>query len=165
MWRILGSPLPAMARKLHNTLPALLITLVLCSCQAGPQARTKQNPAIYNRLSAKDKELVARGDIRKGMSKDAVYLSWGPPGMVREGSSGSSSSEAWAYMTSAPIPTSSLSYANVYRPYYGRYGVHPRYGYCRNSGWALETGTDFVRYVSKTVKFSGNRVVSWERVR
>ena len=154
-----------MARKLYNILPALLITLVLCSCQTGPQARIEQNPAIYNRLSARDKELVARGDIRKGMSKDAVYLSWGPPGMVREGSSGSSSSEAWAYMTSAPIPISSLSYANVYRPYYGRYGVHPRYGYCRNSGWALETGTDFVRYISKTVKFSGNRVVSWERVR
>ena len=165
MWRILGSHLPAMARKLYNILPALLITLVLCSCQTGPQARIEQNPAIYNRLSASDKELVARGDIRKGMSKDAVYLSWGPPGMVREGSSGSSSSEAWAYMTSAPIPTSSLSYANVYRPYYGRYGVHPRYGYCRNSGWALETGTDFVRYVNKTVKFSGNQVVSWERVR
>ena len=154
-----------MARKLYNILPALLITLVLCSCQTGPQARIEQNSAIYNRLSARDKELVARGDIRKGMSKDAVYLSWGPPGMVREGSSGSSSSVAWAYMTSAPIPISSLSYANVYRPYYGRYGVHPRYGYCRNSGWALETGTDFVRYVNKTVKFSGNQVVSWERVR
>ena len=154
-----------MARKLYYILPVLLLTLVVCSCQTGPQARIEQNPAMYNRLSAKDKELVARGDIREGMSKDAVYLSWGPPAMVREGSSGGSATEAWAYMTSAPIPTSSLSYANVYRPYYGRYGVHPRYGYSRGSGWALETGTDFVRYVNKTVKFSGNRVVSWERVR
>jgi len=120
---------------------------------------------MYNRLSIKDKELVARGDIREGMSKDAVYLSWGPPGMVREGSSGGSVTEAWAYMTSAAVPTSSLRYANVYRPHYGRYGIHPRYGYSCGSGWALETGTDFVRYINKTVNFSGNGVISWERIR
>ena len=47
-----------MARKLYYILPVLLLTLVVCSCQTGPQARIEQNPAMYNRLSAKDKELA-----------------------------------------------------------------------------------------------------------
>lgn len=140
------------------------LALSLSACQTGAESRISQNPTLYSKLSTKDRELVAKGDVREGMSKDAVFLAWGRPDMVREGSAGGRGTEAWAYFVTQPVPTSSLSYANVYRPFYGRYGIHPRYGYCRGAGWYYDS-VDFVRRVTKTVTFSGNRVVAWERTR
>ncbi len=161
-WNHTGTSLDTlMPEKLTLSIPALLLALLLSSCQTGPEARISQDPAKYSRLSSSDKELVSQGNIRKGMTRDAVYLAWGRPDIVREGSAG----EAWAYVGSAGVPVRSLSYANIHRPYYSHFGVHPRYGYCSGSGWYLDSGIDFVPYVQKTVRFSGNRVTSWERTR
>ena len=140
------------------------LVLLLSSCQTGAENRISQNPALYKKLSTKDRALVAAGDVREGMSKDAVYLAWGRPDMVRESSTTGNISESWAYFITRPVPTSSLSYANVYRPFYGRYGVHPRFGYCRGIGPHYNS-VDYVRYASKTVTFLGNYVVAWEQTR
>jgi hypothetical protein len=140
------------------------LVLLLSSCQTGAENRISENPALYKKLSTTDRALVAAGDVRTGMSKDAVYLAWGRPDMVRESTTTGNISESWAYFVTRPVPTSSLSYANVYRPFYGRYGIHPRFGYCRGIGWHYNS-VDYVHYTSKTITFSGNYVVAWEQTR
>tara|TARA_R110000850_G_scaffold64695_6_gene145056 strand:- start:346 stop:807 length:462 start_codon:yes stop_codon:yes gene_type:complete len=142
-----------------------LTVFALSGCVTGYEQRIQQNPALYSKLSSRDKDLVSQGVIKEGMSKDAAFLAWGRPDIVREGSSGGSNSESWAYIGNAGVPRTSLSYANVHRPFYGRYGLHPRFGYCTGPGWGLSSGIDYVGFVEKTIRFSGNRVVAWERRR
>ncbi len=140
------------------------LALLVSACQTGAENRISQNPALYKKLSAKDRGLVAAGDVREGMSKDAVYLALGRPDMVRERSTARNISESWAYFVTHPVPTSSLSHANIYRPFYGRYQIHPHFGYCRGTGWHYES-VDYVRFVTKTITFSGNYVVALEHNR
>lgn len=120
---------------------------------------------MFSKLPSRDKDLVSKGNVKEGMSKDAVFLAWGRPDMVKEGSQHGRSSESWAYFGSTPVPASSFSYANPHLGFYGRYGMHPRYGYGCGPGWSYDTGVNFVRHVDKTVQFSGNRVTAWERRR
>src|SRR5205809_7943842 len=51
---------------------ALLVT----SCGTTGQ-RISQHPEIYQRLSARDQDLVIQGEIRLGMTMVAVWLAWG----------------------------------------------------------------------------------------
>jgi hypothetical protein len=159
-------------RKPHHFIKAALLphlflpflALLVSACQTGAENRISQNPALYKKLSATDRGLVATGDVREGMSKDAVYLAWGRPDMVRESSTAPNISESWAYFVTHPLPSSSLSYANIYRPFYGRYQIQPRFGYCRGIGWHYDS-VDYVRFVTKTITFSGNYVVALEQNR
>jgi 3-polyprenyl-4-hydroxybenzoate decarboxylase and related decarboxylases len=52
--------------------------LLLTSCGTTGQ-RISQHPEIYQRLSPRDQALVSQGQIRLGMTMDAVWLAWGAP--------------------------------------------------------------------------------------
>src|SRR3989440_12948324 len=52
------------------------LTLVGC---ATIQTRISLHPEMYQRLSAGDQALVSQGQIRAGMTMDAVWLAWGTP--------------------------------------------------------------------------------------
>src|SRR5437667_9590990 len=52
--------------------------MTLTSC-ATTEARISQHPEIYQRLSPTDQALVSQGQIRPGMTTDAVWLAWGTP--------------------------------------------------------------------------------------
>src|SRR5215831_10229775 len=41
--------------------------------------RISQHPEMYQRLSPRDQALVSEGQIRPGMTMDAVWLAWGTP--------------------------------------------------------------------------------------
>ena len=71
--------------------------MILGGC-ATPGGRISQHPEIYQSLSPGDQALVSEGQIRQGMSTDAVWLAWGTadqkiPASVRGGPA-----ETWVYL-------------------------------------------------------------------
>src|SRR6266481_8190498 len=52
--------------------------LLFTSCGT-PGTRISQHPETYQRLSSRDQALVSQGQIRPGMTMDAVWLAWGTP--------------------------------------------------------------------------------------
>jgi hypothetical protein len=85
-------------------------------------SRIQQNPQTFASLSPAQQALVRRGGIREGMSTAAVYLAWGRPDRVRQGSRAGVPFEAWIYTT-----TRSEFVSGCYPGFYG-------YGNYR-SGW------------------------------
>lgn len=142
--------------------PAALSAAIFASCAPStPQARIAAQPAMYDGLPAKQKELVRQGQIAKGMGTDAVYLAWGRASRVYEGSEGGEPTLRWDYNGSSPVTTNSYGYFGPYGWGYGygygwRYGRYPYYG-----------GPDvvYVPYRKATVLFRSGRVDSWEKVR
>jgi len=136
-----------------------------CSSRSAPERRIEKYPGLYGQLSSEHRDLVYRGEVAEGMSQDAVFLAWGRPDIVRSGSREGRASELWAYVENAPAPRSTINVGvgTGYSPFYGRFGVHPRFGYATGVGWDIGTGADFVNKVVRTVEFSNGRVVAWER--
>lgn len=85
----------------------------LASCET-LDTRISQHPDIYQRLSPSDQALVSQGQIRNGMSQDAVWLAWGNSEQKAVGNMRGQPTETWIYMNYATYPY----------PYYG-----PRFGY------------------------------------
>lgn len=138
--------------------------LLLVSCvPSTPQTRIQQNPGKFSALSEKHRSLVEQGQIARGMSTDAVYLAWGDPSGVFQGSKEGKSSERWDYAGSRPVYTTGFYGSYGYGPYYG-HGHHGRYGY---SGLGFGVGPEvaYVPYRVASVWFVNNRVDAWERAR
>jgi hypothetical protein len=83
--------------------------LILASCST-PQMRISDHPEIYQGLSSRDQALVSQGQIRGGMSQNAVWLAWGSPDRKIVGNMAGRSAETWIY----------IYYATY--PYYGPWG-------------------------------------------
>jgi hypothetical protein len=114
------------------------IALFFTSCAT--EARISQHPEIYQRLSARDQALVSQGEIRLGMTMDAVWLAWGTPeqkipGETRRGEP----TETWVYLRYATPPSYGAPY--YYGPFDWSY-IPPKFP-----------------YPSKGVTFSNGRVV------
>lgn len=99
--------------------------IVLASCST-PENRISEHPDIYQSLSSRDQGLVSSGQIRTGMSKNAVWLSWGSPEQKTEGAMRGRATETWVY-----VWTRSAPYGSAYYPGYGYgggYGYGPGFG-------------------------------------
>jgi len=145
-------------------LAAALSVLVFASCAPStPEARIAAQPSKFERLPEKQKQLVERGQIDKGMSTDAVYLAWGSPSREYEGSENGVSTLRWDYAGSTPVYSNSFGWGyGGYGGYgYGRYG---RYGY-PYSGYGMGSEITYVPYRRASVLFKGGKVSSWERSR
>lgn len=92
--------------------------LVLTGCST-VESRISEHPDLFQSLSPGDQALVSRGQIRSGMSDNAVWLAWGSPDQKAVGSMRGRNTETWIY-------TTTTSYG--YGPGYGGYG-YPYYGY------------------------------------
>ena len=116
---------------------------------------------MFAALNAKEREMVQRGVIAKGMSQDAVMLSWGYPSMRYEGFHNGHDSMRWDYTGARPVY--STQFYGGYGYGYG-YGYHGRYGYpYYGAGFAPEVA--FVPYHRASVWFVNRRVDSWESLR
>src|SRR5262245_1021877 len=60
--------------------------------------RISQHPEMYQSLSPNDQALVSQGQIRSGMSMDAVWLAWGTPDQKIPDNIGDRTSETWLYL-------------------------------------------------------------------
>jgi hypothetical protein len=152
--------------------------LFLASCSTS-QTRISDHPDLYQTLSARDQALVSQGQIRTGMSKNAVWLAWGSPDQKFVGNMGGSPTETWIY----------IYYATY--PYYGPWGsyssglgytlAHTSVGGATGSAHHHHGGRTFVffgspfydpfyysyippsiPYPGKVVTFSNGRVVSFQ---
>jgi hypothetical protein len=86
--------------------------LIITGC-ATTEARISNNPEMYQHLSSRDQALVSQGQIRPGMSMDAVWLAWGTPDQKIPGNVDGHSTETWVYLRYETPP----SYGGPY--YYG----------------------------------------------
>jgi hypothetical protein len=136
---------------------ALLLGIVTSCAPSTPQKRIEERPQDFAKLSEKHKELVSKGEIIKGMNKDAVYIAWGSPAFQAEGERNGRFSERWDYEGREPV---------VRHNFFGGYssgGCGP-YGY---SGYSAGFGPEvvYIPYVRASVWFVGGRVDEWVRER
>ena len=86
--------------------------MMLGGC-ATPGGRISQHPEIYQSLSPRDQALVSQGQIRQGMTMDAVWLAWGTADRKIPASIRGRPAETWVYLRYETPP----SYGGPY--YYG----------------------------------------------
>ena len=151
--------------------------LVLAGCST-TETRISEHPEIFQSLSPKDQALVSRGQIRTGMSPDAVYLAWGSPDQRAAGAMRGNATETWIYTT-----TTSYGYGGYYGggPFWGRpYGPWGWGGFGYSGVIRSRHGRRFVffgdpfydpffysyiptvTYPYKTVTYSNGRVMSFQ---
>jgi hypothetical protein len=123
--------------------------LVLTSCST-IESRISDHPEIYRNLSSRDQALVNQGQIRAGMSANAVWLAWGSPDAKVIGNMRGHSTETWIYMY----------YAYPYY-YYGPYGPG-FFGDPFYDPFYYSLIPPSISYPYKVVTFSNGRVVSFQ---
>jgi hypothetical protein len=77
---------------------ALVVAAVLAGCASSTiESRRKDRPAAYSALSAEQRALVDQGQVRVGMSQDAVYIAWGEPKQKTQAEGAEGLTEMWIY--------------------------------------------------------------------
>ncbi len=143
-------------------LSAVSAGLLLVSCvPSTPQARIQRNPEKFAALGGQHQSLVQKGQITRGMTPDAVYLAWGAPSGIFQGSKEGKITERWDYAGSRPVYT--MAHYGTYG-YYGPYGYHGRRGYS-GIGFGVGPEVAYIPYRRASVWFLNNRVDSWERAK
>jgi hypothetical protein len=98
--------------------------LLLASCST-TESRISNHPEIYQTLSSDDQALVSQGQIRIGMSENAVWLAWGSPDQRVVGNMRGRQTETWIYITY----TSAYPYGGYGSPYRGYGRFYGGFGY------------------------------------
>ncbi|MBP7949174.1 MAG: hypothetical protein KA004_05915 [Verrucomicrobiales bacterium] len=142
-------------------LPGLLAALFLCGCAAStPQSRIAKRPEAFAAIPAKHKELAQRGSISEGMSKDAVWIAWGPANQILRGSVNGKSYDLWRYTGLRPVYQHSFGMGISFGHHHGHRGC---------GGWSApyydyDYGPVYVPFTAAEVRFRNDAVVSWERL-
>ena len=127
--------------------------LIVTSCST-VESRISQHPEIYQNLSSRDQALVNQGQLRSGMSVNAVWLAWGSPDSKVIGNMRGHSTETWIYLDYALYP--------YYYPYYGPYA--PGFGFFGDPFYDpfYYSLIPSIPYPYKVVTFSNGRVMSFQ---
>ena len=76
----------------------LVAGLLLAGCATSTvESRKKERVAAYAALPPEVKSFVDNGQIKVGMSEDAVYIAWGPPAEILHSESGNAAESTWLY--------------------------------------------------------------------
>ena len=142
---------------MRNTALCLLLALGSACAPSTPQTRIDRNPELYQALAPAERERVAQGELRKGMSKEAAFLAWGAPSRKSTGEKDGTPRERWDYLDSAPV-----YHSNLYGGY--RSGVYGPYGRYSAFGFAAGPEVTYLPYRKATIWFIRDKVDSWERV-
>jgi hypothetical protein len=79
-------------------LAALLAGTLLAGCATSSVTTRKQErQTAYNSLPPDQQRLVDRGQVKLGMSQDAVYIAWGAPAQVLEEETAAARTTTWLY--------------------------------------------------------------------
>jgi hypothetical protein len=153
--------------KTTSLLFLLAVAFLLSSCTSNsPQSRIESNPQLFNKLSAKDRELVTQGMIREGMTKDGVFLAWGAPDQTAAGRKNGREIEEWTYVGQRPVRTMSMNMGFGYGWGGGPWGWGGGpWGW--GPGWGPGWGTDviYVPYTAGVVGFRSGLVTEWKAAR
>ncbi len=116
--------------------------LIFAGCST-TETRISGHPEIYQSLSSRDQALVSQGQIRDGMSPNAVYLAWGSPDRKIVGNMRGRPTETWLYLhytTYYPlaVPSTIHSFIPTYRQVsliHIRWSLSPVAGSSPSSPW------------------------------
>jgi len=137
------------------TLPALL----LAGCATSTiESRKKDRYNAYSELTPEHRAAVDAGQIKVGMSMDAVFIAWGKPQQVVSSESSSGSQTVWIY-TDAYLHGHTY-WGHSYHGYYGYGGRHRRH-YHGYYGPVLRHDYIPVGYVKAEVIFEKGLVKQW----
>ena len=151
--------------KFHPFCLAAILAILLSSCASTEtlrQRRVAANPEIYDDLSEEDRALLSKGQIRDGMHKKVVFLAWGRPDEIRQGSRSGVPYETWVYTANQAHSRSRLALGyggglDLYHPHSrGRYYHQLRFGFYPS------VATTFVSIEIGSVEFLNDKVASWE---
>jgi len=102
----------------HVSILVLSAALLSGCATSTVESRRQERMAAYNALTAEERELIDRGQIKVGMNQDAVYVAWGRPSQVLQGESGAGGvTTTWLYHGTWMEETRYWSYREV--PYQG----------------------------------------------
>ena len=147
-----------------KTIPALcsvVAVLLMASCASPIQRRIEKNPQLYSALSDRHKILVQRGEIEEGMSKPAVFLSWGRADRVATGTKHGKAYERWSYSGYEAVRATSFGMGFGYSHFHGRYG----YDYAYGPAIYPESIVDYVPYEAARVEVLVSKVSAWSATR
>ena len=154
---------------------AACAALFLASCST-TQTRISEHPEIYGRLRQDDQALVSRGQIRNGLSQEAVYLAWGNPEQHTTANVHGRPAETWVYLDTTgdihPYPHFGLGYGVGGGFYGGGYGGGRFYSHGGRRFYGLGydpfydpflfSRFETISYPSRTVSFQNGRVVAFQ---
>ena len=126
------------------------LAMVGCATRSTIQSRIAERRDSYANLAADDRAVIDKGDLRAGLSEDAVYIALGKPAQVLKGGGPNGETSTWLY---EGVTTDSYHY---WRPIF--------YPHSRGRGWMnpfLDTDYHFRSYVSSELQFRGGRLESW----
>jgi len=130
---------------------ALLLS-ILCGCATSTiESRKEERAEVYASLSEADRKSVDQGEVRVGMSRDAVYISWGEPDQVMNSGNSDGVVETWLYHGST-----------LERRH--RWGVREVFDQ-RGRNYLITTyDPEYVsrQYVRAEISFSDGKVRSWK---
>ncbi|MGE5207927.1 MAG: hypothetical protein ACM3KL_01210 [Alphaproteobacteria bacterium] len=126
------------------TFGAAAVAIILAGCATTPQERITQNPQIYQHLSARDQALVSQGQIRAGMTMDAVWLAWGAPDQTIPDNMGDRPTETWLYLRYQTPPSYGAPY--YYGPFDWSY-IPPKFPYASKGATFANGKVVFFQYV------------------
>ena len=81
------------------------------------ESRKKDRYAAYSELTPEQRAAVDAGQIKVGMTMDAVFIAWGKPHQIVQGESSAGAQTVWLYMDTALQSQTYLGYRP--RAYYG----------------------------------------------
>lgn len=132
----------------------LCLWLGACAAQT-PAARIQRDPAAFQALSSRHQGLVQQGRIERGMSREAVYLAWGPPHRVSRWLRNDVPLERWTWLGHQPVYQQRLGLG-------AGWGYHPRYGHHHDPFWDGGIDVTYIPFPAARADFREGRVSDWE---
>lgn len=86
-----------MMTRLMLLVTAGLLTGAGCATKSTLETRKAERATQYAALSAEHRSLVDQGQIKAGMSEDAVFIAWGQPAQVLRAGDASGETVTWLY--------------------------------------------------------------------
>lgn len=148
----------------------LTLSMGLLSQCTPPSAvdRIARNPSVYMAQPKAHQSLIQRGELARGMSRDAVMLAWGRPSESFEGTEKGVNMERWNYLGSRTTYQDNfgMGFGNAWGgPWVGPWGGP----FCGGPGMfqSFYYGPQAIRtpYQKATVLFVRDKVESWERMK
>ena len=115
------------------------------------QSRIREQPAAYASLSPEFQKAVAQGELKEGMSMDAVYIAWGKPFEVFKGHSAQGPTTTWVYMGTQVVEYPYWAYSLTY-------------GYSYPMTPTIHYAWGPYQYARAEVVFVNGRVSSWRKL-
>lgn len=150
----LRQPASRVSRRTVRVAQALGLALVLaglgCATPSTVDTRRQERATAYAALPAEHRTAADKGQLKVGMSEDAVYIAWGKPAQILQKGDASGESTSWLYHA-----TTSDTYLNW------RYQTMIRSDGSTFLDRTLDRDLEVREYVSAELTFADGRLKSW----